>query len=91
MTFTKENHMTGTITVESDKGFVFCEADETHQSIFIHISKVKDGRCLHRGDRVKFDITPNPSRPGQTMAVNVEYVGHTIARQVSGEKAVSHE
>jgi hypothetical protein len=30
---------------------------------------------LHVGDRVRFDIEPNPKRPGQSQAVRVEYLG----------------
>ena len=75
--------MTGTVTEESTKGFSFIEADETHASIFCHISQVKGNRCLHRGDRVNFDVIPNPVRSNTTMAGKVEYLGHPIARQVS--------
>ncbi len=69
--------MTGIIISDSTKGFCFAEADLTHQSVFIHISQVKDGRCLHTGDRVSFDLIPNPGRRGQTMGGNVVYLGHT--------------
>jgi cold shock CspA family protein len=71
--------MNGTVVTDITKGSAFCEADETHQSIFCHISQVKDGRCLHRGDRVSFDIIPNPGRFGQMMAGNVQYLGRPIA------------
>jgi cold shock CspA family protein len=77
--------MTGVVTSESTKGFVFVEADNTHQSVFCHISQVKDGRCLHTGDRVSFDVVPNPLRRGTTMAGNVEYLGHVIAGRASTE------
>lgn len=73
--------MTGVVRLDSTKGFVFLEADDTHQSVFCHISQVKDDRCLHAGDRVSFDIIPNPIRRGTMMAGNVEYLGHTIAIQ----------
>jgi len=80
--------MTGIVTSDSTKGFCFCETDETHQSLFIHISQVKDGRCLHVGDRISLDAIPNPMRPGQMMGGNVEYLGRIIARQISGNPAV---
>jgi cold shock CspA family protein len=79
--------MTGFVRLESTKGFVFLEADDTHQSIFCHISQVKDERCLHTGDRVSFDIIPNPIKPGTVMAGNVVYLGRVIVRQTSGTKA----
>jgi cold shock CspA family protein len=67
--------MTGFVRSDSTKGFVFLDADGTHQSVFCHISQVKDDRCLHTGDRVSFDIIPNPIKPGTTMAGNVVYLG----------------
>ena len=81
--------MTGIITSDSTKGFCFCETDETHQSLFIHISQVKDGRCLHVGDRVSLDAIPNPMRHGQLMGGNVVYLGRIIARQTSGDQGGS--
>lgn len=76
--------MTGSVIEESTKGFSFIEVDDTHESLFCHISQVKGNRCLHRGDRVSFTIIPHPTRRDTTMAGNVEYLGHTIARQISG-------
>ncbi len=67
--------MTGIVISDSTKGFCFAEADDTHQSVFIHISQVKDGRCLHTGDKVSFDLIPNPVRRDQTMGGNVVYLG----------------
>ena len=67
------------VTSDCTKGFCFCEVDETHQSLIIHITQVKDDRCLHTGDRISLDTVPNPERPGQMMGGNVVYLGHTIA------------
>jgi cold shock CspA family protein len=67
--------MFGVVRLDSTKGFVFLEADDTHQSVFCHISQVKDERCLHTGDRVSFEIVPNPIRRNTTMAGNVVYLG----------------
>jgi cold shock CspA family protein len=75
--------MTGFVRSDSNKGFVFLEADDTHQSVFCHISQVKDERCLHTGDRVSFDIIPNILKPGTVMAGNVVYLGCVNARQYS--------
>ena len=79
--------MIAIVTSDITRGFCFCETTETHQSIFIHISQVKDGRCLHPGDRISLETIPNPLRPGQVMGGNVVYLGHIIARQI-GEKSV---
>jgi cold shock CspA family protein len=65
-------------------GYWFGEADETHESVFIHIKNVKGKRFLHLGDRVQFELVPNPLKPGEAHAANVEYIGHPIAKQTSG-------
>jgi cold shock CspA family protein len=75
--------MTGTVISESTKGFCFAEADATHQCVFIHICQVKGERCLHVGDRVSFELIPNPIRRGQQMGGHVEYLGHPIDQAVS--------
>jgi len=71
--------MTGTVIQESTKGFSFIEADGTHQSVFCHISQVKGNRCLHLGDRVRFDLVINPVRRSDQMAGNAEWIGHVAA------------
>lgn len=80
--------MNGTVVSETSKGFVFIEDDSTHQSIFCHISQVHDGRCLHVGDRVSFDLVPHTRGQG-VMAGNVVYIGHAVARQVSARAVQS--
>jgi cold shock CspA family protein len=76
--------MNGIVVQESrTKGFSFIEADETHESLFCHISQVKGNRCLHCGDRVRFDLIPNPMKKDGVMAGNVEYVGYSLAHQNS--------
>jgi cold shock CspA family protein len=76
--------MIAIVTFDSSRGYSFCELEDTHQSIYVHISQVKDGRCLHVGDRISLDVVPNPKRPGQMMGGNVVYIGRIIARQTSG-------
>lgn len=73
--------MTGTITSDSGRGFFWCEADITHQSLFVHQSQVKNRRHLHVNDRVKFDVEPNPRRLGELQGVRVEWIGFVVARQ----------
>jgi cold shock CspA family protein len=77
--------MTGTITADSGRGFFWAETDSTSQSVFIHLNQVKDRRQLHPLDRVKFDLEPNPKKPGEMQGVRVEYIGRVIARQIAGE------
>lgn len=72
-----------------NRGFWFAEADLTHESVFIHVKNVKGKRFLHLGDRVQFELVPNPRELGEFHAVNVEYIGHVIARQTSRESVQS--
>jgi cold shock CspA family protein len=74
---------TGTIISAPGRGVCWCEQDATHTSTFVHISQVADRRVLHVDDRIRFDIAPNPARPGQVMAVNVTWIGRVVARQTS--------
>lgn len=72
------------IVVFEGKGWWIVERDITSESVFAHHSKILRNRYLHVGDRVRFEIEPNPQRPGQNRAINVEFLGHIIARQTSG-------
>jgi cold shock CspA family protein len=83
--------MIGIITFESGKGYYFAETDDTHQSIFLHQNFVKDNRVLHVGDRVRFNVEPNPRKPGSLHGASIEYLAHIIARQVSDARGGSHE
>jgi hypothetical protein len=83
--------MTGIIIRDSGRGFYWAEAEATHQSVFIHQNDVKDQRVLHIGDRVRFDLEPNPARPGQVHGARVEYLARVVARQVSGAAGGSRE
>lgn len=74
--------MTGIIIRDSGRGFYWAEAEDTHQSVFIHQNDVKDQRVLHVGDRIRFDLAPNPARPGQFHGARAEYLGHIVARQL---------
>ena len=74
----------GTIVAESDKGYWFAEQDVTHESVFVHHRQVVRGRYLHIGDRIRFSLAPNPSKPDKLWAVDVEFIGIQIARQVGG-------
>lgn len=76
--------MTGIIIRDSGRGFYWAEAEVTHLSVFIHQNDVKDNRVLHVGDRIRFDLEPNPMRPGQVHGARVEYLAHVVARQVGG-------
>jgi cold shock CspA family protein len=80
--------MNGRVSFESTKGFVFIEADESHQSVYCHIAQVNGGRCLHLNDFVSFDLAPSSVRPNAVMAVNVKYLGHILAHQTGDNGGV---
>jgi cold shock CspA family protein len=76
--------LNGTIVTESNgKGWWIVECDGTSECLFVHHSQVAHNRYLHVGDRIRFDSAPNPRKPGQNCAINVEYVGRVVARQTS--------
>ena len=77
----------GLITFVSGKGWFFAENLADHSCVFVHQNDVENHRYLKVDDHIQFDRAPSSKAPGKINAVNVKYVGHTIARQV-GDKAV---
>jgi hypothetical protein len=71
------------ITSEPVRGVCFGEDLNEHISVFVPLNQVVDSRYLHISDLITFELVENPKRPGKFMAVNVRYVGHTIARQAA--------
>jgi cold shock CspA family protein len=78
---------TGLVVSESTKGYVWVEEDGTRTPVWVHARYVVGKKYLHIGDRVRFNLVPNPRKPGEMMGVDVEIIGFTVARQV-GERAV---
>ena len=66
---------TGCITFVSGRGWFFCENDADHSAVFIHQKNVENQRYLKVDDRVEFELTENPRRPGEICGVNVKYLG----------------
>ena len=66
---------TGTIRTLRDRGFGFIEPDGNAGSgeLFFHHSAVADRgfEMLQVGQRVSFDVTPDPRDPGRQWAINV--------------------
>ena len=66
---------TGTIRTLRDRGFGFIEPDGDSGSgeLFFHHSAVADRgfEMLQVGQRVSFDVTPDPRDPGRQRAINV--------------------
>jgi CspA family cold shock protein len=72
----KANDMaTGTIRTLRDRGFGFIEPDGDAGSgeLFFHHSAVSDRgfEMLQVGQRVRFDVTPDPRDPSRQRAINV--------------------
>jgi CspA family cold shock protein len=66
---------TGTIKTLRDRGFGFIEPDGDDGSgdLFFHHSSVADRgfETLQVGQRVTFDVAPDPRDPGRQRAINV--------------------
>jgi hypothetical protein len=76
---------TGTVVGDAGRGCFFLEQDDTRDRIFCHQRFVVRKKYLHIKDRVRFNLVPNPLKPGEEMAVDVEIIWPIIARQTSGE------
>jgi hypothetical protein len=79
--------LSGTVVQSAGLGCWLIEQDFTRDCIFVHQRYVKGRKFLHVNDRVRFNLTPNPRKPGEVMADDVEIVGLMITRQV-GKTAV---
>jgi hypothetical protein len=82
---------TGIVVAASGRGYWFIEQDQTRDCLFVHQRDVVGKKYLRVNDRVRFNRIPNTNPKYSTgfMAVDVEIIGLTIARQksapVSGE------
>lgn len=67
---------TGTITTLRDRGFGFIAPDgnDGQGELFFHHSAVADRgfEMLQVGQRVTYDVTPDPRDPSRQRAVNVQ-------------------
>lgn len=77
---------TGLVVQKGGNGFWFIEQDLTRDSHFAHQRSVIGRKFLHVGDRVKFNVAPNPFKAGETHAVDIEIIGLNLTRQVSEHK-----
>ena len=69
---------TGTVKwFNAEKGYGFISNDEGGQDIFVHFSAIQvDGfRTLNEGQKVTFDLEPDPKDPSKNRAANVVVVG----------------
>jgi CspA family cold shock protein len=66
---------TGSIKTLRDRGFGFIEPDGSDggEDLFFHHSAVADRgfETLQVGQRVSFDVAPDPRDPGRQRAINV--------------------
>ena len=58
----------------ADKGFGFIKNDVSGEDIFVHFSSiVADGyKTLEEGQKVTFDVEPDPKNSSKSRAVNVQ-------------------
>jgi cold shock CspA family protein len=52
--------------------YAFIRPDNCGRDVFAHESALPDGR-IHCGDRVSFDVAPDPYKPGRMLARNVRF------------------
>ena len=58
----------------ADKGFGFISNDEGGDDVFVHFSAIQtDGfKTLEDGQKVSYDIEPDPKNSSKSRAVNVQ-------------------
>ena len=66
--------MTGTVKwFNEEKGYGFLSCDEGGDDVFVHFSAIQaEGfRTLREGQKVSFDVEPDPKNPSKLRAVDV--------------------
>ena len=53
--------------------FAFIKPDLGGKDVFAHVSELPSDQ-IHSGDRVSFDVAPDPYKPGRMRAVQVRFV-----------------
>jgi cold shock CspA family protein len=53
--------------------FAFIKPDVEGKDVFAHVSELPTDR-IHSGDRVTFDLAPDPYKPGRMRAVQVRFI-----------------
>jgi cold shock protein len=54
--------------------FCFITPDNGQRDVFAHVSQLPQGQTMHRGDRVSFDLAPDPFKNGKMCAKAVRFL-----------------
>ena len=66
--------MTGTVKwFNAEKGYGFISNDEGGDDVFVHFSAIQGTgyRSLNEGQKVSYEVEPDPKNTGKLRAVNV--------------------
>jgi cold shock CspA family protein len=80
--------MNGTVlTFDRARGWGWAMPDDRTDDIYLHrLNLQPDRKYLNPGDRISYELGEHDGKP---CAVNIRYLGHPIAIQVSGKGAQS--
>lgn len=64
--------MTGTVKwFNETKGFGFIANDDGSGDVFVHVSAIQGGTTLSEGQKVSYDVEPDPKNSSKSRAANV--------------------
>jgi CspA family cold shock protein len=61
----ENNRLEGEVVFWNGNSFGFIKPDDGDSDVFFHVTDLPPHQSVQRGDRVSFNIEPEPSRSGQ--------------------------